>query len=137
MKKDKWILGWKVVKKQEENNSVFTSSTTQGYVCFYSYTKITEKPKNCGPLAVFKSFYDAENFLKYIYIYLDKNLSIFEILPCIYIESKEDCVYSMNLKTKTTQKFLKQNLPYGTVLADKVLLVHIIKKNVTKRLEEE
>lgn len=124
MTDSKWKKGWKVIRLLRDPASIYylrvkgrirratysnrisvTYNERAKPVC-YKKGKIVGRPRNCGPLAVFKTRKQARMFVKHI--------CPGKIVKCLYIESKHKTLWENGNEAHW------YNLPPGTVFAEKV-----------------
>jgi len=103
--------GFKICRKFFKDD--YRSAFTDGNVVNYFLGEWIEKPKKCGPLAVFDTIEHVNQFLWYGGGYNNQ-----KIFKCKYIKSKETYLYTM--RPFISSRFI---LPKGTCLADKVKLI--------------
>lgn len=106
-KKKEWKLGWKICAK--EFSKLYPCNMLTSYP-EYKMGKITKPKKGNGPLAVFKSRKDAREF--------KCDTLGWKIFRCKYVPSKR-----RNLMIRGKIATHLDCLPYGTVLAEEVMLL--------------
>ena len=90
----------------------------------YKIGEWTKRPKECGPLAIFKYLKNAKLFIKRT----EKITSMFAIFKCKYKESEEKELYYINFCGKKLINNMLNGFPEGTILADKIKILKEVKK---------
>jgi len=109
---------YKVVRSSG-NGKIFLSATGMGEVTEYTLGEKTNRPKLCGPLAVFSFLVYARNFCKKLSV---ENLVIFR---CKITGSLDTKLWVKSPVCKISVSFC--DMPEGTVFADSVTLLEQIK----------
>lgn len=104
------MIYYKCVRKK---NGKLYSCTTFGRVYKYKLSKFINRRKNDGPFAVFDSFLNARKFLIDFFEFGEDYI----IYECEIVKSNEQCLYTDRKGVRTAEE-----LPEGTVFADKVML---------------
>lgn len=102
------MIGYKVVNF---HGGVKTSAYSDGEVVTYHLDKWTKRPDMCGPLALFVTLNYARAFAR----------GYHGIFKCEYKRSNEGVLYTPNC-----HRWAK-NCPRGTVFANKVKLIKLVK----------
>lgn len=101
-----------------EDDGKIVSAFNDGKIVVYKKKKWIERPKKCGPLAVFDSIESAETFLDTVGFI--KRILFY----CKYKPSKENILYSPYWHWSKERKIKqKKRLPIGTKLANKVKIL--------------
>lgn len=111
--KEKWIRGWKVIMRNTRE-----SCTSNHQIVKYNKNTIVRRPKDCGPLAVFKTRKAARDFLLLSFYTFNrpKKHKSRKIVKCIYIKSKHGYLWSWS----NSINIQCCNMPSGTDFAEKV-----------------
>jgi hypothetical protein len=98
-----WKKGWKVIHKTTRQS---ITAMYRIYPRVYPKDVVVGRPKDCGPLAVFRTRQSARTFAKYFYC---------KIVKCLYLPSKAGALWE-----RPTDRLMLTALPVGTILAEKV-----------------
>jgi len=88
-RKQEWQKGWKVIRKSDRMSC--TASYRENPVKYPKYTKV-ERPKMCGPLAVFETRKAARKFKKDATGQRTIGGS-WKIVRCIYVKSSDKILW--------------------------------------------
>lgn len=110
MKKQEWLKGWKVIMKDNRMSCTNLHSGCHGVI--YKKDTVTGRPKDCGPLAVFRTRKAARRFimLRVSFSFLPNKKK--KVVKCLYKRSKHRRMWNGTR--------ISDALPLGTVLAEKV-----------------
>jgi hypothetical protein len=115
--KAKWEKGWKCVTIQGKAYFSYLAADDNPGNISYKINRFSKPKRNCGPLAVFKTYDDAIAFM-----WADCHANDSGVAPCLYK------VYSGNRHFLWTPGQFKKDLPSGTALASCVKLTRKPKK---------
>ena len=100
-----------MVRKEDRH---LESALNIGVIVRYNKKGWTHRPKDCGPLAVFKTVEDARQG----FVFSVNDLTIFK---CEIKKSKDKTLWTLYMQWRDTMH--PYDLPEGTMLADKVKLL--------------
>lgn len=114
--KQEWVKGWKVIRINCGESRV--SCTSDGHEVLYEKDKITGRPENCGPLAVFKTREVAREFKRRFW-YHWRGCRI-KIVKCLYKKSEDTYLWYDGSYCDHNHRPTRRELPKGTDFADEV-----------------
>lgn len=113
--------GWKIVGWCQDSSEFISINAQDANICIYNVGEWTSPNKGNGPLCVFDKKENAENFLER----MRGEWTDATLFECIYVPVSEHNQHHGWTKLWTDEGYTcrKEDLPKGTVLAEKVMLI--------------